>query len=185
MMFKAFDTRIEGVKIVTGDRHRDDRGTFEELFHAEQFGLAGLPTEWAQDNCSRSFQGVLRGLHIQRRNPQGKLVRCLTGVVWDVWVDLRLQSPTFKQWQGLQLSSERAEAVYIPPGLAHGFVCLTPYATLHYKCTTMYDKETDTGVNWRSPEIGIEWPFPHEMEPMVSPRDANLPSLGEYLEGLR
>ncbi len=179
-------TSIEGVRIIQKPLFRDNRGTFQEVFNRRDFEAAGLPTEFPQDNVSESYGGVLRGLHIQRENPQGKLVRCLYGQLWDVWVDLRQGSPTLGHWECITLGAhpETAEAVYIPPGLAHGFLCLTDVAILHYKCTTLYDKASDGGVHWNCPEIGIDWPDLGGL-PTVSAKDQSLPRLSAYLEQLK
>lgn len=181
MNFKAFPTKVEGVRIINSSVFEDSRGFFETAFHVEQFKELGLPTEFPQDNISTSFQGALRGMHIQRENPQGKLIRCVSGVIWDVWVDLRPDSPTFKKWECLSLRSTASTSVYLPPGLAHGFFCVTPVATVHYKCTTLYDKESDGGIIWNDPETAIKWPFDSEFTPLISGKDANLPTMAEYL----
>lgn len=182
MKFKAFPTPIEGVKIIVGTRHEDDRGSFEETFNSVDFADLGLPTEFPQDNTSLSFMGTLRGLHIQRGAPQGKLVRCVWGSIFDVWVDLRPDSKTFKKWGSIQLSNHQPEAIWLPPGLAHGFFTMSNYAVVNYKCSTVFDKASDGGIFWGDKEIGIEWPFPEDFVPNVSAKDANLPSIAEYLK---
>lgn len=183
--FELFPTKVEGVRIIKNKRFDDDRGSFEVSFGKQQFEALGLPTEWVQDNVSLSYQGVLRGMHIQTKNPQAKLIRCVMGGVWDCWVDLRPESKTFKKWGSLPLVDHKPEAIYLPPGLAHGFFCMSRFAVVQYKCTTLYDKESDGGIYYKDKEIGIEWPYPYEMDPLVSPKDDNLPSVAEYLEQLR
>lgn len=185
MIIEAFETQIEGVKIVKSEVHQDHRGAFYEAFNAEQFKTLGLPSMYAQQNVSYSLQGVLRGIHMQKNNPQGKLIRCIGGVIWDVWVDLRKDSKTFGKWGSLSLGGKDVEAVYIPPGLAHGFFVVSSFAIVHYSCTTLYDKESDGGIRWDDDKVSIEWPFPSDVEPLVSPKDMNLPPFDEYIESLR
>lgn len=184
MKLQTFETKIKGVLVIKNQVHHDDRGAFFETFNAVDFIEAGLPSEWMQSNVSYSHKGILRGMHLQKNKPQGKLIRCLAGMVWDCWVDLRPDSPTKGKWESLSLGGEDAEAVYLPPGLAHGFFVNTSFALVHYMCTTLYDKESDGGVRHDDPEIGIEWPFANDFTPLVSPRDANLPTMREYLETL-
>lgn len=172
-------TNIEGAMILKGNRFEDERGTFEELFHVEQFKTLGLPTAWAQDNISTSVKGVLRGLHLQKKNPQAKLVRSVYGVVYDVILDLRPASPTYKKWQGFVLTSAVPLGLFVPEGCAHGFYCMSPIALVQYKCTTLYDRESDGGVHWK--KSGIDWPFESDEEPLVSAKDQLLPSADDYL----
>ena len=154
----------------------DDRGFFMETFHAEAFAAAGLPAVFPQDNQSRSRRGVLRGLHYQEPKPQGKLVRCTRGTLWDVAVDIRHGSPHFGKWAGFTLSEENRLMLWIPPGFAHGFCALSDDADLAYKCTAVYEPSFDRVVLWNDPEIGIEWPI---AEPLLSPKDAAAPRLAE------
>lgn len=187
---EAYPSKITGVILIKTPRFEDDRGYFEVAADDSLLKMIQIE-QFVQDNVSMSFQGVLRGMHIQRENPQGKLVRCLHGAIWDCWVDLRPESRTFKKWECLTLTSRedqqemRPDAVYLPPGLAHGFLSLSPTAVVHYKCTTPYHKESDGGIFWRDKDLGIEWPFPEDFTPTISAKDANLPSLGEYLKQMR
>ena len=181
---KTFDTKISGVKLIKSDSNEDDRGFFQEAWHKDKFEALGLPIEWPQDNVSTSFHGVIRGLHIQKGTPQGKLIRCLFGVVWDVWVDLRKESPTFKKWEAITLNYLSHEAIYLPPGLAHGFLAIQHPSVVAYKCTTVYDKESDGGIRWDDPELAIEWPLAEGLVPIVSVKDTRLPTLDEYLKTL-
>lgn len=185
MNLQAFDTKIQGVKLIKSDVHQDDRGAFFESFNYSAFLENDLPGVFMQGNVSYSHKGVLRGMHIQKSNPQGKLIRCLGGVIWDCWVDLRKDSPTLGKWESVSLGGESIEAVYIPPGLAHGFFVASQFALVHYMCTTLYDKESDGGIKWDDPKVGIEWPFPNDLNPMISGKDANLPTMDEYMETLR
>lgn len=183
-MYDLVSTKIPGVKIIQNKPFVDNRGELQLHYNKEEFERAGLPTDFVQQNVSQSFYGVLRGLHIQANNPQGKLIKCIAGTIQDVWVDLRQDSPTFKKWESTQLSMERHEALYLPPGLAHGFLCLTNFCYVHYSCTTPYDKESDGGVRWDDPKIGIIWDFESGFTPVVSPKDQALPRLDDYLSQL-
>ncbi|MGD1993997.1 MAG: dTDP-4-dehydrorhamnose 3,5-epimerase [Anaerolineae bacterium] len=156
---------------------RDQRGFFLETYKHSDFAAHGIPEAFVQDNHSRSKRGVLRGLHYQKPpQAQGKLVRVIQGQVFDVAVDIRRGSPTYKQWIGVVLSGENAEMLYIPPGFAHGFCVLSEVADFAYKVTAEYAPELDAGIRWNDPEISVEWPVG---DPVVSTRDAGLPLLSE------
>jgi len=159
--------------------HHDERGFFLESYQQQRFERAGLPTEFVQDNHSRSKAGVLRGLHFQHPKGQGKLVRVVRGEVYDVAVDIRVGSPTFGRWVGLLLSEENQRALYIPPGFAHGFVTTREETDLVYKCTELYHPEHEGVLAWDDPEIGIDWPI---VDPLVSTKDAEGRTLGELEE---
>jgi dTDP-4-dehydrorhamnose 3,5-epimerase len=149
----------------------DDRGYFMETYNAAKL----LPdVTFVQDNQSRSFGGVLRGLHFQEPNPQGKLVRCSLGALFDVAVDIRAGSPQFGKWVGVELSEENRHMLWVPPGFAHGFCALTEVADLAYKCTALYDAASDRVIAWDDPDIGIQWPV---TSPILSPKDAAAPRL--------
>lgn len=178
---KVHSTRIEGCKVIEFDHHIDPRGVFQEAFNQERFGAFGLPTEWAQDNATISFKHSLRGLHLQRNNPQGKLIRCFGGEVFDVCVDLRPESPSFMQWEGIFLNWERPLGFYVPPGCAHGFFVTAEAAMVYYKCTTLWDRESDGGIAWNDAQLRIEWPIPRDVRPIISPRDQALPCARDYL----
>jgi dTDP-4-dehydrorhamnose 3,5-epimerase len=169
---KAIPTKIEGVVIVESPVFADERGAFTEVFHADKFAALGLPMQWAQDNHSRSVANVLRGLHFQRTNPQGKLVRAVRGRIFDVAVDIRDGSPTFGKWFGVTLEAGDGRQLYIPPGLAHGFLVLSADADVSYKCTTVYDAASDTSLLWSDSAIDIGWPLPIGVAPLLSPKDA-------------
>lgn len=151
--------RLAGLVHIEPRIFRDDRGFFQELFHRGRFAEAGLDLEFVQDNLSRSQRGVLRGLHYQVQQPQGKLVRALSGEIFDVAVDLRRSSPTFGQWEAFHLSSENALAVYIPPGFAHGFHVLSESADVLYKCTALYAPEHERTLLWNDPTVNVDWPL--------------------------
>jgi len=169
-------TNLAGVIVVEPDVHRDDRGFFLETFHAGKYADGGIDAAFVQDNHSCSTKGTLRGLHAQWRRPQGKLVRALDGAIWDVAVDMRVGSPTFAAWVGVELSSENHHQIYVPPGFLHAFVVLSDTAEVEYKCTDLYDPGGELGVAWNDPEIGIEWPL---AEPLLSGKDAAAPRLSQ------
>ena len=175
------ETPLPGVRIVEPRVFGDERGFFLETFNAARFAEHGLPTSFVQDNHSRSARGVLRGLHYQRRNPQGKLVSVVRGEVFDVAVDIRQGSPTFGRWFGMTLSESRRQLLWIPPGFAHGFCVLSESADFLYKCTTLYDAADDRGIRWDDPALGIDWPL---AEPTLSPKDRALPTLAEAMDAL-
>jgi len=169
-------TALPGVLLLEPALHRDDRGFFMETYRADEFRDAGIAVGFVQDNHSRSRRGVLRGLHYQEPNPQGKLVRCPRGALFDVAVDIRVGSPHFGKWFGVELSEDNRLMLWVPPGFAHGFCALTDEADLVYKCTALYDASADRSLAWNDPAIGIEWPL---AEPVVSAKDAAAPRLGE------
>ena len=145
-----------------------------ETWHSERFREAGIDVPFVQDNHSRSSRGVLRGLHYQEPDPQGKLVRCARGALFDVAVDIRRGSPHFGRWFGCELSEENRQMIWIPPGFAHGFCAVSEEADLLYKCTALYDGKNDRSIAWDDPDIGIAWPIP---SPRLSPKDASAPRL--------
>ena len=169
-------TSLPEVLLVRPDVHRDPRGFFMESFHARKYAEQGLPEVFVQDNHSRSTRGVLRGLHYQLRQPQGKLVRVVTGEVYDVAVDIRRGSPCFGQWVGVVLSEENQLQLYIPPGFAHGFCTLSDRADFLYKCTDFYAPGDEYGIAWNDPDIGIDWPA---MDYLLSERDRGFPRLAD------
>jgi len=166
--------RIAGLVVIEPRVFADERGFFQELFHQGRFADAGLDIHFVQDNLSRSKGGVVRGLHYQIEQPQGKLVRALRGEVFDVAVDLRRSSPTFGQWEGFRLSDENQLAVYIPPGFAHGFSVLSDSADVLYKCTALYAPQHERTLLWNDPAVNVAWPAGRP--PIVSGKDlAGLP----------
>lgn len=162
------------VILVEPDVHRDARGFFLETYHVERYLAGGIPGPFVQDNHSRSVRGTLRGLHAQRRRPQGKLVRAVDGEMFDVAVDIRRASPTFGRWVGVRLSGENFRQLYVPPGFAHGFCVLSEVVNVEYKCTDFYDPGDEIGLVWNDPEVGIEWPV---SDPIISEKDRRLPPL--------
>jgi len=174
-------TEIPGVVLVKPEVHRDRRGFFVETYHEPRYRDNGIPEHFVQDNHSRSDGGSLRGLHGQAPNPQGKLVRCIEGAVWDVSVDVRLGSPSFGRHVAAELTAESFHQVYVPPGFLHGFVVLSEVAQVEYKCTTVYDPDADFSVRWNDPELAIPWPVD---EPILSDKDRDAPLLGEVRDRL-
>lgn len=172
----VIETALPGVLIIEPRVFGDDRGFFQETWNAQTFADAGLTIDFVQDNHSRSARGVLRGLHYQLENPQGKLVRVSQGAVFDVAVDIRRSSPHFGKWVGVELSAENHRMLWIPPGFAHGFVVLSESADFLYKCTTLYHPPSDRSLRWNDPAIGIEWPD-LGMAPLLSAKDEVAPLL--------
>jgi dTDP-4-dehydrorhamnose 3,5-epimerase len=164
-------TAIPDVKIIRPKVFGDPRGFFLESWNHRDFALAGLHFAFVQDNHSRSVRGTLRGLHYQIRHRQGKLVRAATGTVFDVAVDLRRGSSTFGRWVGEKLSDEGHEMLWVPPGFAHGFLVLSDTADFQYKCTDFYAPEYERTIRWNDPDLGIDWPLPDGMEPLLSVKD--------------
>ncbi|QEY59582.1 dTDP-4-dehydrorhamnose 3,5-epimerase [Pseudomonas sp. C27(2019)] len=173
---KITTTALPGVLIIEPRTFADARGFFLETFQTERYARAGITLPFVQDNHSRSKHGVLRGLHLQRNRPQGKLVSVSRGSVFDVTVDINPQSATFGQYVGLELNDENHLQLWIPPGYAHGFCVLSDVADLHYKCTELYDPADETGVIWNDPDINIAWPL---HTPLLSAKDQQLPRLSE------
>lgn len=169
---QIIDTNLRDVKLIRPKKFGDERGWFAEVFNARAFAAAGLPSQFVQDNQSFSTRGVLRGLHYQLGEPQGKLVRVLSGHIWDVAVDLRPDSPDFGKWQGFDLKGEEIEFLWIPEGFGHGFLVLSDAANVLYKTTRFYYKEGERCVRWNDPTLAIQWPLASIGEPTISAKDA-------------
>lgn len=177
MPFTFTNLDLNGLILVEPRVFPDERGFFLESYKYSEFQRAGIVDAFVQDNHSLSKKNVVRGLHFQLEpKPQGKLVRVVRGRAWDVAVDLRTESPTYRKWFGLELSGENNKMLFIPPGFAHGFAALTDDLHLLYKCTAEYDPALDTGVRWDDPDIGVDWPVNN---PIVSDKDVQLPLLKE------
>ncbi len=174
-------TKLDGVLLVTPQVFGDDRGFFMETYNKSKASEAGLPSEFVQDNHSKSSKGVLRGLHYQSPQWQGKLVRVIQGEIFDVAVDIRDGSPSFGEWVGVYLNDENKQQLYVPPGFAHGFVVTSDTAEVVYKCTALYAPEQEGSLLWNDADIGIKWPT---NEPLLSAKDEagvalkDLPALG-------
>jgi dTDP-4-dehydrorhamnose 3,5-epimerase len=165
-------TRIPEVVLVKPKVFGDARGYFTETWQAERFAAGGLPLTFVQDNHSHSGQWILRGLHYQVKQTQGKLVRVSRGAVYDVAVDVRANSPTLGQWVGAELSDSNHHMLWVPPGFAHGFLTLTETVDFLYKCTDYYAPVHERVLRWDDPSVGIEWPLPSGVQPQLSARDA-------------
>lgn len=171
--FKFTQTEIEGVYIIEPTVFGDHRGYFVETYNYEDFKKNGLDVKFVQDNQSKSKKGVLRGLHFQKPYPQGKLVRVISGEVFDVAVDLRKDSKTYGKWVGVKLSAENKKQSYVAEGFAHGFVVLSEEAEFIYKCTNFYHPECEGSILWNDPEIGITWPIEDISDLLLSEKDRN------------
>lgn len=169
--FKFNETPIAGVYVIEPAVFGDNRGYFMETYNYNDFKEAGLDMVFVQDNQSKSKKGVLRGLHFQKKHPQGKLVRVISGEVFDVAVDLRKDSKTYGKWYGVELSAENKKQFYIPEGFAHGFLVLSDEAEFTYKCTDFYHPEDEGGVAWNDTDIGIEWHMDGIDELLLSEKD--------------
>ncbi|GAB4488767.1 MAG: dTDP-4-dehydrorhamnose 3,5-epimerase [Anaerolineales bacterium] len=180
---KITPTTLPDVLLIEPRVFQDERGFFMETYQARRFAEAGIPTNFVQDNQSGSRRGILRGLHYQIRQPQGKLVRVLAGEIFDVAIDLRRASPTFGKWVGYNLSAENKRQLWIPAGFAHGFYTLSDWAEILYKATDFYAPQWERCLLWNSPELKINWPLT-DFPPVLSPKDAlGLPwSQAEFYE---
>ena len=167
---KLIETAIPGPVIIEPQVFGDDRGFFMESWNQARFAELGLDLTFVQDNHSRSRHGVLRGLHFQNPNPQGKLVRVAAGRAWDVAVDIRRSSPHFGKWVGVELSAANKRMFWVPPGFAHGFLSLEDGTDFLYKCTALYEPASEHSLLWNDPDIGIEWPL-EGIEPELSAKD--------------
>lgn len=177
---KIINTKLKDCLIIEPKVFGDERGFFLETFHEERYKSdAGISLPFVQDNYSRSSKNVLRGLHFQKLRPQGKLVRVVSGEVFDVAVDIRNDSETYGQWQSVILSEENKRQFWIPPGFAHGFVVLSDYADFEYKCTSFYDASDEGSIIWNDKDIGIEWPVSC---PNLSKKDAAAKSFQDLLK---
>ena len=170
----VIETGIPGVIVIEPVVHGDDRGFFMESWNSGRYEALGIPGTFVQSNVSRSGSGVIRGLHFQYPNPQGKLVSVLEGRVFDVAVDIRVDSPTFRQWAGVELSAENHRQLYVPEGFAHGFCVLSESVLLSYLCTEVFYSEYDAVIAWNDPDIDIRWPVDSGR---LSAKDASAPRL--------
>ncbi len=174
---KVLPTRLSGVMVIEPRRHTDDRGWFVESWDRRRYAAAGMDTDFVQDNHSLSRRGVVRGLHYQAPpRAQAKLVRCTAGRIWDVVVDIRHGSPTYGQWDAVELDAASQRMVWVPAGFAHGFGVLSEQAEVQYKCSDYYAPEAAVGIRWDDPALGIPWPV---REPVLSEQDRRHPCLAE------
>jgi dTDP-4-dehydrorhamnose 3,5-epimerase len=168
------ETKLKGVLVLEPDVFSDERGFFLETWNSTRYKNVGIQGPFVQDNASFSKKGILRGLHFQYPQSQGKLVQVLSGEVVDVVVDIRVDSPTFGQWIGELLSDVNHRQIYVPPGFAHGFCVTSETAVFSYKCTDFYNQATENGIIWNDPDVNIDWPI---TEPILSPKDSDYPEL--------
>ena len=180
--FNFIKTNIKDLYIIEPKVFGDDRGYFMESYNKNDFFEAGLTMNFVQDNESKSKKGVLRGLHFQTKNTQGKLVRVTKGEVFDVAVDLRKNSPTFGMWEGIVLSDQNKKQFYVPEGFAHGFLVLSDEAVFNYKCTNFYSPEYDCGLLWNDKEVNIDWPLEGIEEILLSDKDKRQRTLKQLKE---
>ena len=173
---KANKTKLSGVLIIEPSVLLDERGFFKETFQTNRYHDVGITLPFVQDNYSRSQKGVLRGLHLQKLHPQGKLISCSAGSIYDVAVDIDPKSKTFGDYVGVELSEQNHLQLWIPPGYAHGFCVLSESADLFYKCTDFYFPNDESGLIWNDPDVSIDWPI---KSPRLSEKDKLLPSLSE------
>lgn len=171
---RVTELALEGVRLIEPRVFRDERGYFAETWRADRFAEAGFPDPFVQDNQSQSSRGTLRGLHWQWRRPQAKLVRVLSGTIFDAVVDVRRGSPAFGRWLGVELAADPMRWLYVPIGYAHGFCVLSDVAVVEYKCSDVYDPGGESGLPWDDPSIAIAWPV---AAPVLSPRDRQHPPL--------
>lgn len=177
--FKKNETSIDGLYILEPTIYKDDRGYFLETYNKNDFEEIGLNYNFIQDNQSKSKNGVLRGLHFQKQNPQAKLVRCIVGEVFDVAVDLRPKSKTYGKWEGVILSAENQKSFIIPRGFAHGFLVLSEEAEFIYKCDNIYDARDEGGIKWDDKDINIDWPLNNIKQLITSEKDLKWPTFEE------
>jgi len=178
MQIRIESRHLEDVVVVVPEIFRDTRGFFSETFRADQFEALGLPTQFVQDNHSRSVRGVIRGLHFQWSPPMGKLMRVIAGAAFLVAVDIRKGSPTLGEWVGIEATSENRRCVWAPAGFARGFCALSDGTEIEYKCTGIYNSKAESAIRWSDPAIGIRWPI---ADPIVSEKDRNALLLAEWL----
>lgn len=183
--FTFQEAPIKGVYTITPTAFGDSRGYFMETYQYEDFKAAGLDMVFVQDNQSKSSRGVLRGLHFQTKKPQGKLVRVISGEVFDVAVDLRKDSPTFGKWCGETLSAENKKQFYVPQGFAHGFLVLSETAEFVYKCTDYYDPTGEGGIAWDDPDLNIDWHLGDNIQVTLSAKDEKRMSFAEYCKDMK
>ena len=175
---KIVECAIDGPLVIEPQVFGDERGFFMESWNADKFAVAGLPVDFVQDNHSRSQKGVLRGMHFQNPGPQGKLVRVVSGAVFDVAVDLRRSSASFGKWVGVELTAENKRMFWVPQGFAHGFLTLENDTDFLYKCDAPYAPQSEHSLAWDDPDVGIDWPL-DGLEPQLSDKDREGKSLGE------
>jgi dTDP-4-dehydrorhamnose 3,5-epimerase len=180
-MAKRLETKLDGVVLLEPEVYGDERGFLLESFSASEWAKLGVDADFVQDNHSRSRKGILRGLHFQITPGQAKLVRCARGRIWDVAVDLRRDSSTYRQWEGYELDDVSHRQLFVPVGFAHGFCVLSDQADVNYKVSSYYDPATESGIAWDDPDVAVEWPI---SDPQLSERDKAAARLAEVADSL-
>jgi dTDP-4-dehydrorhamnose 3,5-epimerase len=180
-MARRLETEIPDLALLEVEAFGDERGFLLESYREEEWRELGVDARFVQENHSRSRQGILRGIHFQLQPGQAKLVRCVRGTIWDVAVDLRRDSPTYRRWQGFELSDQNHRQLYVPVGFGHGFCVLSEQADVAYKLSSYYDPEQEAGIRWDDPDVGVEWPI---AAPQLSERDRTAPALAEIADTL-
>lgn len=183
--FKFSKTSIDGLLLISPRYFTDERGYFLKSFEKHVFQEHGLPTTFGEDNESLSCKGTLRGIHFQYEYPQGKLVRVSSGAVYEVAVDLRIDSPTFGQWEGFELSEENKRMLYLPEGFGSAFLALRDHTVFTYKCTDRYSPKYEDGIQWNDPDLNIDWPLDQVESLIISERDQHHQTLKEYAARMR
>lgn len=178
---RFIQTDFDGVLVIQPDSFRDSRGFFLETYQKRKYQEAGILDSFVQDNHSRSVGGTIRGLHLQRFHPQGKLIRVLLGWIFDVVVDIRKGSPTFRRWLKVELTADNLLQCYIPPGFAHGFCVMSDVAEVEYKCTDFYDPSNELRIIWNDPDVAVQWPI---AQPILSDKDRVALTLNEIMDYL-
>lgn len=173
---QVIDLKLPGLKLIVPRIFQDDRGFFFESYRQSLYAEKGLAVHFVQDNTSFSLQNTVRGLHFQSHPGQDKLVSCSQGKIWDVTVDIRPESPTFMQWEAVELDDQRHQQLFVPKGFAHGFCVLSQIARVHYKVSSNYDPKTECSIRWNDPDLNIPWPI---KDPLLSPRDETSPFFKE------
>ena len=171
---KITKTKLSGVLVIEPQVFGDCRGFFKEIYHQPRYKECGIDLDFIQDNYSRSSKGVLRGMHFQKTKPQGKLIQCLKGEIYDIVLDINKASSTYGKYFATQLNDENHRQLYIPPGYAHGFCVVSEIADVLYKCTDIYDPNDEGGIAWDDPDVGIKWPV---IDPVLSAKDLKHPQL--------
>lgn len=178
MPIRIESRHLGDVTVLASEVFEDDRGFFMEVYRADQYKALGLPTEFVQDNHSRSKRGVVRGLHFQWDPPMGKLMRVTYGSAFLIAVDIRKGSPTLGRWFGVEVSAQDKKQVWAPAGFARGFCVMSDFAEIQYKCTGIYNPKGESGIRWNDPKVGIQWPV---KEPELSGKDRQAQTLDEWL----
>tara|TARA_B100001123_G_C15334616_1_gene1032360 strand:+ start:4554 stop:5087 length:534 start_codon:yes stop_codon:yes gene_type:complete len=175
---KIINTPMEGLFVIQPEIFEDERGFFLESFNKQRFGKNRIKDEFVQDNISRSYKNVIRGMHFRTKKPQSQLVTVLNGCIFDVCVDLRKESKSFGKWYGIELSKDGPRQIYMEPGFAHGFLCLSEFVDMHYKVSELFESNNEAGFVYDDQDISIDWPISN---PILSTKDAELPSFRDSL----